>query len=183
MLLDDDDEPTPNPIGCPSQHRGDPGVCWLFIFKGRRAESLTGLLQRAPTGAYPVCVECLIGKQKKPILFKVTEPSSIPYRTRSRSLRLRLVSVTHCNLPQDQILLKCLKLNSTSCVQYGSFQKSECFRFPQGSPSELNTPCYAYQSQAAASQTQNLGAAALPPTPNLTGCPSEHRRGLRLRRP
>ena len=25
-----------------------------------------------------VCVECLIGKQKKPILFKVTEPSSIP---------------------------------------------------------------------------------------------------------
>ena len=28
-----------------------------------------------------VCVECLIGKQKKPILFKVTEPSSVPYRT------------------------------------------------------------------------------------------------------
>ena len=27
-----------------------------------------------------VCVECLIGKQKKPILFKVTEPSSVPYR-------------------------------------------------------------------------------------------------------
>jgi hypothetical protein len=26
-----------------------------------------------------VCGECLIGKQKKPILFKVTEPSSIPY--------------------------------------------------------------------------------------------------------
>ncbi len=30
-----------------------------------------------------VCVECLIGKQKKPILFKVTEPSSIPYITHS----------------------------------------------------------------------------------------------------
>ena len=28
-----------------------------------------------------MCVECLIGKQKKPILFKVTEPRSIPYRT------------------------------------------------------------------------------------------------------
>ena len=28
----------------------------------------------------PVCVECLIGKQKKPILFKVTEPSSVPHR-------------------------------------------------------------------------------------------------------
>ena len=25
---------------------------------------------------HPVCVEGLIGKQKKPILFKVTEPSS-----------------------------------------------------------------------------------------------------------
>jgi hypothetical protein len=28
-------------------------------------------------------VECLIGKQKKPILFKVTEPSSVPYRAPS----------------------------------------------------------------------------------------------------
>jgi len=27
-----------------------------------------------------VCVECLIGKQNKPLLFKVTEPSSVPYR-------------------------------------------------------------------------------------------------------
>jgi len=39
---------------------------------------------RHPSGLFPatpVCVECLIGKQKKPILFKVTEPSSIPYRT------------------------------------------------------------------------------------------------------
>ena len=27
-----------------------------------------------------MCVECLSGKQKKPILFKVTEPSSVPYR-------------------------------------------------------------------------------------------------------
>ena len=30
--------------------------------------------------AQSVCVECLIGKQKKPILFEVTEPSSVPYR-------------------------------------------------------------------------------------------------------
>jgi hypothetical protein len=27
-----------------------------------------------------VCVECLIGKQKKPILFKVTEPSDLKER-------------------------------------------------------------------------------------------------------
>ena len=27
-----------------------------------------------------MCVECLIGKQSKPSLFKVTEPSSVPYR-------------------------------------------------------------------------------------------------------
>jgi hypothetical protein len=39
-------------------------------------QGLSGRLTR-------VCVECLIGKQKKPILFKVTEPSSIPYRTHS----------------------------------------------------------------------------------------------------
>ena len=32
-----------------------------------------------------VCVECLIGKQKKPILFKVTEPSSVPYSLRAPS--------------------------------------------------------------------------------------------------
>ena len=34
----------------------------------------------SPITAKPrsVCVECLIGKQKKPILFKVTEPSSVP---------------------------------------------------------------------------------------------------------
>jgi hypothetical protein len=29
---------------------------------------------------YRACFECLIGKQKKPILFEVTEPSSVPYR-------------------------------------------------------------------------------------------------------
>jgi hypothetical protein len=41
------------------------------------SECLIGLgKQKKPS----VCVECLIGKQKKPILFKVTEPSSIPYR-------------------------------------------------------------------------------------------------------
>ncbi len=30
-----------------------------------------------------MCVECLVGKQNKPTLFKVTEPSSVPYRTPS----------------------------------------------------------------------------------------------------
>ncbi len=43
---------------------------------------MVGLSERLKEGDSPqVCVECLIGKQKKPILFKVTEPSSIPYRT------------------------------------------------------------------------------------------------------
>ena len=32
-------------------------------------------------GLFRVCVECLIGKQKKPILFKVTEPSHGNKRT------------------------------------------------------------------------------------------------------
>ena len=35
-----------------------------------------------------MCVECLIGKQKKPILFKVTEPSSIPYRAPSACAKM-----------------------------------------------------------------------------------------------
>jgi hypothetical protein len=34
-----------------------------------------------PVVPHPVCVECLIGKQKKPILFKVTEPSHGNKRT------------------------------------------------------------------------------------------------------
>jgi hypothetical protein len=33
--------------------------------------------------------------------------------------------IPHCNLPQNQNVLKCLKLNSTPCVR--SFRKSECF--------------------------------------------------------
>ncbi len=48
-----------------------------FNWKTKETNSLQG--HRAEF----VCVECLIGKQKKPILFKVTEPSSIPYRTHS----------------------------------------------------------------------------------------------------
>jgi len=35
-----------------------------------------------------VCVECLIAKQKKPILFKVTEPSSVPYRAPSACAKM-----------------------------------------------------------------------------------------------
>jgi hypothetical protein len=35
-----------------------------------------------------VCVECLIGKQNKPTLFKVTEPSSVPYRTPSACAKM-----------------------------------------------------------------------------------------------
>ena len=34
-----------------------------------------------------VCVGCLIGKQKKPIPFKVTEPSSIPLRLIKTNLK------------------------------------------------------------------------------------------------
>jgi len=50
----------------------------LFLRSPSRIPYRTELIPRAPKGR---CVECLIGKQKKPILFKVTEPSSIPYRT------------------------------------------------------------------------------------------------------
>ncbi len=40
--------------------------------------------RRAADDSLTVCVECLVGKQNKPTLFKVTEPSSVPYRTPSR---------------------------------------------------------------------------------------------------
>jgi hypothetical protein len=49
---------TPSLIGSPSQYRGS-GKTW-------------------------VCVECLIGKQKKPILFKVTEPVTVSCEARPR---------------------------------------------------------------------------------------------------
>ena len=50
--------------------------------KGRRGAAMS--IECLILSGHPaVCVECLIGKQKKPILFKVTEPSSIPYRTHS----------------------------------------------------------------------------------------------------
>jgi hypothetical protein len=32
-----------------------------------------------------VCVECLVGEQNEPTLFKVTEPSSVPYRAQAPS--------------------------------------------------------------------------------------------------
>jgi hypothetical protein len=37
-----------------------------------------------------VCVECLVGKQNElePTLFKVTEPSSVPYRTPSACAKM-----------------------------------------------------------------------------------------------
>ncbi len=48
-------------------------------FEGHGAEPRTALLRLSPIRTPPpravVCVECLIGKQKKPIIFKVTEPS------------------------------------------------------------------------------------------------------------
>jgi hypothetical protein len=38
---------------------------------------------RSTAASVRMYVECLIGKQNKPTLFKVTEPSSVPYRTPS----------------------------------------------------------------------------------------------------
>jgi hypothetical protein len=48
-----------------------------------------------------VSVECLIGKQKKPILVKVTEPSSIPYRTPPK----RLLIPKHHSVSQQTVCL------------------------------------------------------------------------------
>ena len=49
----------------------------------------------AKTPKKVVCVECLIGKQKKPILFKVTEPSSVPYRAPPACAKWRRTRTPH----------------------------------------------------------------------------------------
>jgi len=48
-----------------------------------------------------VCVECLIGKQKKPILVKVTEPSSVPYRAPSAWAKMAAYPDTPPVIPVD----------------------------------------------------------------------------------
>ncbi len=56
-----------------------------------------GALVRVHAGqGLGVCVECSIGKQKKPILFKVTEPSSVPYRAPPASRFSIRVSPSQC---------------------------------------------------------------------------------------
>ena len=52
-----------------------------------------------------MCVECLIGKQKKPILFKVTEPSSIPYRTHPACAKRAAVTVFSETVPRKFFLV------------------------------------------------------------------------------
>ena len=46
-------------------------------------------IQRCPGPTSPgVCVECLVGEQNEPTLFKVTNPSSVPYRTPSACAKM-----------------------------------------------------------------------------------------------
>jgi hypothetical protein len=52
-------------------------LCFFCSANSFEASQLTSFNLRLVSAE---CVECLIGKQKKPILFKVTEPSSVPYR-------------------------------------------------------------------------------------------------------
>ena len=58
---------------CPRRRRA--GGSGAAAIKGLNM-SLTKRLVWKPCGN--LCVECLIGKQKKPTLFQVTEPSSVP---------------------------------------------------------------------------------------------------------
>ena len=54
-----------------------------ILFTERQVDQGTDLCQ-----LQCVCVECLVGKQYEPTLFKVTEPSSVPYRTPSACAKL-----------------------------------------------------------------------------------------------
>jgi len=53
------------------------------------------VLRTLDSAGMRVCVECLIGKQKKPILFKVTELSSIPYRAPPGAPKWRRTRTPH----------------------------------------------------------------------------------------
>jgi hypothetical protein len=69
-----------------------------------------------------VCVECLIGKQKKPTLFNVTEPSSVPYRTPPACAKMAAYPVTVHGL---FLLTKITKqLHGTHDVHYARLIKS-----------------------------------------------------------
>ena len=45
------------------------------------------------------------------------------------AIRLRLVSIPHCNYHKDQIVMKCFKLYYTLCLR--SFRKSNLFTYTQ----------------------------------------------------
>ena len=53
-----------------------------------------------------MCVECLIGKQKKPILFKVTEPSSVPIIDGFSALNIFEVSYVEQKLKEIKTAFK-----------------------------------------------------------------------------
>ena len=90
-----------------------------------------------------VCVECLIGKQKKPILFKVTEPSSIPYRAPSACAKMAaypdpppVIPVPESIAAQAAYQLRYKNTEYCSWVSSGP----KCFQVLGLSPSLLQNP-------------------------------------------
>jgi hypothetical protein len=75
--------------------------CVVFLSLARFGESFHAytrfirFIKNNPMLFLGVCVEFLIGKQKKPILFKVTEPSSVPYRAPSACAKWRRTWTPH----------------------------------------------------------------------------------------
>ena len=90
-----------------------------------------------------VCVECLIGKQEKPILFKVTEPSSVPYRAPSACAKMAALPdpPSVILLPESIAAQAAYQLRYESTEYYswvGSGPK--CFQVLGLSPSLLQNP-------------------------------------------
>ena len=94
-----------------------------------------------------MCVECLIGKQKKPILFKVTEPSSIPYRNHPACAKMAAYKQAYPDpppvipVPESIAAQAAYQLRYKNTEYYSWVSSSpKCFQVLGLSPSLLQNP-------------------------------------------
>ena len=90
-----------------------------------------------------MCVECLIGKQKKPILFKVTEPSSVPYRAPSACAKMAAYPDPPPVIPVPESITAqaAYQLRYKNTVYYSWVSSGpKCFQVLGLSPSLLQNP-------------------------------------------
>ena len=89
-----------------------------------------------------MCVECLIGKQNRLTLFKVTEPSSVPYRTPACAKRAAYPDPTPVILLPESIAAQAAYQLRYENTEYYSWVGSgpKCFQVLGLFPSLLQDP-------------------------------------------